>query len=98
MEICDNGNSCGKGKVPSCKNQAEHWILTPNNEITIKLCNDCFGIALRAGLVTNPYLGTEKTCYRCTGDYCDTHLYEPCECNNEERHCQYACTTKLGGS
>lgn len=64
VEICDNGNKCGKGKVTPCTNYAKHTILTVDKEgnvveggMSINLCEEHFDLAMRAGLITEPYLG-----------------------------------------
>lgn len=65
MLICDNGNKCGKGKVPPCTNHAIHTINTVDGKgkvvegPTINLCDEHFDLAMRAGLITEPYLGYE---------------------------------------
>lgn len=30
--------------------------------------------------------GCEDDCQRCSGEYCETHLLEPCDCGTAERH------------
>lgn len=55
--ICENGNRCGKGKVPPCTREARHSIQSDPAVIEpISLCDICFQAALAAGLVTEPFI------------------------------------------
>ena len=59
-EKCDIGNTIGVGKVAPCKNPAKHYVHctdSADGEPRIKLCEGHFDIVLRAGLITEPYLG-----------------------------------------
>lgn len=61
LRLCDNGRRCGKGKVPVCPNHAPHRIIDIGGSgiEPIDLCDEHFDLAMRAGLVTEPYLGYE---------------------------------------
>ena len=73
--------SCGcsslGGPEPRDWDNAANWINMQSREENAEEIALRFGIDLKS---------LKENCERCTGEYCDEHITDPCDCDVVDRH------------